>query len=150
MKTIIKLAPLWATILMLSVPSHSTELVYTPINPSFGGSPLNGSFLLGKAQAQNKHRAEVRERSYAERFQESLERAYINRLVREVSDLAFGETCDAATDPSCEPSLFNQDSIFVSGDYQIQIITSNSDSITVQITHNVTGEVTVIEVPRFG
>ena len=83
-------------------------------------------------------------------MQESLERAYINRLVREVSDLAFGETCDAAADPNCEPSLFNQDSIFVSGDYQIQIITSNTDSNTVQITHNVTGEVTVIEVPRFG
>jgi hypothetical protein len=31
----------------------ATELVYTPINPSFGGNPLNGQFLLGIAQAQN-------------------------------------------------------------------------------------------------
>ena len=31
----------------------ATELVYTPINPSFGGNPANGQFLRGIAQAQN-------------------------------------------------------------------------------------------------
>jgi curli production assembly/transport component CsgF len=28
-------------------------LIYTPINPSFGGNPLNGPTLLSQAQAQN-------------------------------------------------------------------------------------------------
>jgi len=129
---------------------NASELVYTPINPSFGGNPLNGSFLMGKAQAQNKHKAPINQKSYAEKFQESLERAYINKMVREITDLAFGETCDAAADPDCQPSVFNEDSIFMSGDYQIQIITSGSDSITVQITNTLTGEVTIVEVPRFG
>ncbi|MBT1062565.1 curli production assembly protein CsgF [Bowmanella sp. Y26] len=126
------------------IASHSiaTELVYTPINPSFGGNPLNGSLLMGKAQAQNKHKDHIEERSYAEKFQESLERAYINKMVREITDLAFGEDVD--------DSVFNQDSVFVSGDYEIQILTSNSDSITVQITHLLNGEITVIEVPKFG
>lgn len=32
---------------------HASELVYQPINPSFGGSPLNGPVLLNSAQAQN-------------------------------------------------------------------------------------------------
>jgi len=137
--------------LVLSISSSSaSELVYTPINPSFGGSALNGSFLLGKAQAQNKHKAKISQKSYAEKFQESLERAYINKMVREITDLAFGETCDVTSDPNCEPSVFNEDSIFTSGDYQIEIITSNSDSITVQITNSITGEITIIEVPRFG
>jgi curli production assembly/transport component CsgF len=27
-------------------------LVYHPVNPTFGGNPLNGSFLLSTAQAQ--------------------------------------------------------------------------------------------------
>ncbi|MBN7818637.1 curli assembly protein CsgF [Bowmanella yangjiangensis] len=126
------------------IASHSiaTELVYTPINPSFGGNPLNGSLLMGKAQAQNKHKDHIEERSYAEKFQESLERAYINKMVREITDLAFGEDVD--------DSVFNKDSVFVSGDYEIQILTSNSDSITVQITHLLNGEITVIEVPKFG
>ena len=42
--------------LSLSAYAMSSELVYTPINPSFGGSALNGSFLLSKAQAQNQRR----------------------------------------------------------------------------------------------
>jgi len=130
----------------------ASELVYKPINPSFGGNPMNGSFLLGKAQAQNKHKASISKKSYAEKFKESLERAYINKMVREITELAFGETCKAGTD-GCDPkdqSIFASDSIFTSGAYEIQIITSNNDSITVQITHSVTGEVTIIEVPRFG
>jgi len=39
--------------LLLSAGASATELVYTPVNPSFGGSPLNGAWLLGNAQAQN-------------------------------------------------------------------------------------------------
>ncbi|MFT5757256.1 MAG: curli production assembly/transport component CsgF [Alteromonadaceae bacterium] len=126
----------------------ASELVYTPINPSFGGNPMNGSFLLGKAQTQNKHKESLSKKSYAEKFKESLERAYINKMVREITDIAFRENCDSLG--SCESSIFDGDSIFTSGAYEIQIITSNSDSITVQITHSVTGEVTIIEVPRFG
>ena len=130
--------------------TNASELVYRPINPSFGGNPLNGNFLLGKAQAQNKYKAKLNRKSYAEKFKESLERAYISKMVREITDLAFGDTCDVATDTECEPSIFSEDSIFTSGDYVIEIITSNSDSITVQITNSLTGEVTIIEIPRFG
>ena len=138
----IKKIILSSSVLLFSTYTISTELVYTPINPSFGGSPLNGSMLLNKAQSHNKHKAPINEKSFAEKFQDSLERAYINRMVREITDLAFGEGVD--------DSLFNQDSIFASGDYEIQILTSGSDAITVQITNTITGEVVVIEVPRFG
>lgn len=120
----------------------ATELVYTPINPSFGGNPLNGSFLLSKAQSQNKHREIRPKKTYAENFQESLQRAYLNKLVREITGLAFGEE-DAN-------GLFKNNSTFVSGNHQIKIITDNSDSITVQITDITTNEVTIIEIPRFG
>ncbi len=30
-------------------------LTYTPTNPSFGGNPLNGTFLLNQAQSQNQY-----------------------------------------------------------------------------------------------
>ena len=131
------------TILVLLFPLSisATELVYTPINPSFGGSPLNASMLLNKAQAQNKHKAPIIEQSYAEKFQDSLERTYLNRMVREITDIAFGEDIDE--------SIFNQDSIFLSGDYEIQVITSTVDSITVRITNTTDNSVVVIEVPRF-
>lgn len=33
----------------------ATNLVYAPVNPAFGGSPINGSVLLNNANAQNRH-----------------------------------------------------------------------------------------------
>ncbi|WP_213608401.1 curli assembly protein CsgF [Pseudoalteromonas sp.] len=122
--------------------ASATELVYTPINPSFGGNPLNANMLLSKAQAQNKHKAPVIEKGYAEQFQTSLERTYLNRMVREITDIAFGE--------NVEDSIFNQDSMFMSGDHQIEVITSTTDSITVKITNIIDGSIVIIEVPRFG
>ncbi|MBH0027927.1 curli production assembly protein CsgF [Pseudoalteromonas sp. SWN29] len=129
-------------ITILSFSSQATEIIYTPINPSFGGNPLNANMLLSKAQAQNKHKAPVIEKGYAEQFQDSLERTYLNRMVREITDMAFGE--------DVEDSIFNQDSIFMSGDYQIEVITSTTDSITVKITNILDDSVVIIEVPRFG
>jgi curli production assembly/transport component CsgF len=48
---IISLATLFATI-GLSGQALAQDLVYTPVNPSFGGNPLNSSHLLGLANAQ--------------------------------------------------------------------------------------------------
>lgn len=129
-------------IITLSFSASATELIYTPINPSFGGNPLNANMLLSKAQAQNKHKAPVIEKDYAEQFQDSLQRTYLNRMVREITNMAFGE--------DSEDSIFNQDSIFMSGDYQIEVITSTTDTITVKITNMLDGTIVVIEVPRFG
>ncbi len=126
----------------LSFSVSATEIIYTPINPSFGGNPLNANMLLSKAQAQNKHKAPVVEKGYADQFKDSLERTYLNRMVREITDMAFGE--------NIEDSIFNQDSIFMSGDYQIEVITSTTDTITVRITNVIDDSVVVIEVPRFG
>lgn len=129
-------------IITLSFSASATELIYTPINPSLGGNPLNANMLLSKAQAQNKHKAPVIERDYAEQFQDSLQRTYLNRMVREITNMAFGE--------DSEDSIFNQDSIFMSGDYQIEVITSTTDTITVKITNMLDGTIVIIEVPRFG
>jgi curli production assembly/transport component CsgF len=30
----------------------ASQLVYTPVNPTFGGNPLNGSYLLSVGQSQ--------------------------------------------------------------------------------------------------
>jgi curli production assembly/transport component CsgF len=136
-------------VLIASSNLSASELIYTPISPSFGGSPLNGSFLLNKANSQNTHTASTAERSYGDRLQESLERAYINRIVREITSLAFGEQeFDANGNPI--PSIFDETSLFVSGDFQISLLTSNPDSLIVEITNIITGEVTIIEIPRFG
>lgn len=41
------------TLLGAPILAQAGELVYTPVNPNFGGSPLNGSFLLNEATSNN-------------------------------------------------------------------------------------------------
>jgi len=36
----------------MMVPASAGQLVYQPTNPTFGGNPLNGTFLLSTAQTQ--------------------------------------------------------------------------------------------------
>jgi curli production assembly/transport component CsgF len=125
----------------LSQYALGSELVYTPINPSFGGSPLNGSFLLSKAQGQNKHKATPNIKSFEEKVSDALERATLSDIVRKYKDTVLGEN-SGTTNP--------EDSTFISGDYQIDILSSNSDYITIQITDLLTDKVTIIEIPKYG
>ena len=41
-----------ALVVSASAPTVASELVYHPVNPTFGGNPLNGTPLLSQAQAQ--------------------------------------------------------------------------------------------------
>src|SRR5690554_5276009 len=71
-----------------TVSAGATELVYFPLNPSFGGNPLNGPVLLNSAITTNKHKAPdidsdrlgIEQRTPLQNFQESLERSILNRL----------------------------------------------------------------------
>ena len=70
--------------------SWGTELVYYPINPSFGGNPLNGPILMHSAEAQNKHKdpdmdrgrltPEIEQPSALDNFNRMLENSILNRL----------------------------------------------------------------------
>jgi len=132
------------SVVVFSTSSLASQLVYQPINPTFGGNPMNASMLMSKAQAQNKHKEKRPEKSYADKFQESLERSVMNKLIRQITDYANGEL-----DEDGNP-IFLEDQLFSSGDYIIEVIISNPDSLTVQLTNTDTGEITIIEIPRFG
>ena len=79
-------------------PSAASELVYYPLNPSFGGSPLNGPVLLNSAQAQNKYtdpssssaRSPLTPKTPLEQFNETLERSILNRLAANASAAISG------------------------------------------------------------
>ncbi|MGL5045668.1 MAG: curli assembly protein CsgF [Plesiomonas sp.] len=49
-------ALLAAPVLLFSALAHSSPLIYQPVNPNFGGNPLNGSYLMSNAQAQNSYK----------------------------------------------------------------------------------------------
>lgn len=80
-------------------PAAATELVYFPLNPSFGGSPLNGPVLLNSALATNKHTDPAADedlygssqQSPLQIFQDTLERSILGRLAASATSRIVGE-----------------------------------------------------------
>ncbi|MBU2113308.1 MAG: curli assembly protein CsgF [Gammaproteobacteria bacterium] len=110
----------------------ATELVYTPISPSFGGNPLNGNFLLQKAQSQNAHKADSSQLSFVDKFRDALERNIINSLTRRIAD---GEIVEG---------------VYNTGEYLIEVSNGTDGSVIVNITNLETGEITIITIPAVG
>jgi curli production assembly/transport component CsgF len=111
---------------------QATELVYTPINPSFGGNPLNGTWLLNNAQAQNdyddpdlKDRTTVAGTSALERFTSQLQSRLLGQLLDNIST---GNTGSLSTDA-----------------FIVDVI-DDSGALTINVTDRVTGEVSEIQV----
>ena len=112
---------------------QATELVYTPINPSFGGNPLNGTWLLNNAQAQNDYDdPDLKDRASAfsgttalERFSNQLESRMLSQLLDNISN---GSTGSMATDA-----------------FLIDVI-DDSGALSIKVTDRVTGEISIIEV----
>ncbi|WP_153915416.1 curli assembly protein CsgF [Shewanella sp. TC10] len=117
--------------LMFSANTVATQLVYTPVNPAFGGSYLNGQYLLNNAIAQNDHTPDVSGSSgyvaptALERLASSLESRLMTQLF---NDAANGNEGYLKTD-----------------DFEINVVNEDG-TLLVHITDVLTGETTVIEV----
>ena len=112
-----------------------SELVYTPINPSFGGNPFNGEWLLNQAQAQNRFEEERREP--LEDFEDMLTRQILYRMASSIVEETFGEYGEAL-----------QPGHYEIGNYHINISTDGV-VVTVVIVDIVTGDTTTVEVPYY-
>jgi len=83
---------------LLGGPADASELVYTPINPSFGGNPFNSAHLIGLAEMQNQYRgsasplARPTTQSQADLFVRSLSSRLLSALAGQVTDAIFGDT----------------------------------------------------------
>ncbi|MBC7727956.1 MAG: curli assembly protein CsgF [Microbacteriaceae bacterium] len=83
------LAALLAALLGLAAaPAGATDLVYTPVNPSFGGNPNNAPGLLATAQAQNPYKAPTN--TPLQNFNSSLQQAILSRLTSQSLSYIFG------------------------------------------------------------
>lgn len=111
------------------------DLVYTPINPSFGGNPFNSSHLLGIANAQNKFKDPnaATSGSQADIFARQLQSRLLSALSSQITDAIFGENAQ-------------EHGTVTFGDQTIEW-QRGLDQVTLTITNNVSGEVTTIEVP---
>jgi len=122
-----------ALLTMLVVPAtYASELVYTPVNPSFGGNPLNSGHLIFHASSIKDDepsssafdRQQSRE-SPLQRLASSLESRLISQLL---ADVGNGNTGQLETD-----------------DFYLNIV-DDSGTLLVQIVDKTTGESTEINV----
>ncbi len=117
------------TLMAAALPLQASELIYSPVNPAFGGNPLTGSYLLGTAQAQNDHGSSTgsrfSDRSSLDRFASSLESRLLNQLIGDIGEGNSGT--------------------LVTQDFVVDILDEDG-FLTVVITDLLTNETTEIEV----
>ncbi len=81
--------------MMMSTGVCASSLLYTPVNPSFGGSPLNGNMLLNSAQAQNTIKdpdLEDDEENALDDFNDRLQRSLLSRLTSSIASNFVDDT----------------------------------------------------------
>lgn len=114
--------------------ASAQEMVYKPINPSFGGDPFNSSHLLSIANAQNDYKAPAASSSSAtDLFIRQLQSRLLSSLASQVSDAIFGEN--------------PQDSGTVVFGDQVISFERGLESVQLVIVDNATGSRTEIEIP---
>ena len=122
---------------MQAMPALAQDMVYEPIDPSFGGNPFNSAHLLGVANAQNDYKdPDARNsNSQADIFARQLQSRLLSALSSQIVDAIFGDN--------------PQESGTISfGGQTIQFFRDLS-SVTLIIRNDETGEETRIVVPLF-
>lgn len=109
----------------------ASELIYTPVSPSFGGHPLNSGHLFNTANAINDYSGPERdygfeEQSALERLTSSLESRLISQILSDASD---GKTGQLITD-----------------DFTVNVVEGDNGALLIHLVDNKTGESSTIQV----
>lgn len=126
----------------LALPAWATDLVYRPVNPSFGGDPLNGPHLLNIANAQNRFKdpeasttSPFGSQSSLQQFTDTLQRSILSRIASAVS----GNVVDA--NGNLIPGTVTIGNITVT-------VVDLGTTLRITTLDGSTGQSTVFEVPK--
>lgn len=122
--------------LMITVPASAlaSPLIYTPVNPDFGGNPLNSSELLGVANAINKFQAPVaRAQTPSQQFVQQLQSELLAGLAQNVVQAIFG--------PNAQ-----QSGQLTFSDQTVSFVRTLSE-VDIDVLNNTTGQTTHIAIP---
>ena len=131
--------------LMPTSVATATELVWVPLNPSFGGPVYNATWLMASAQAQNKLVEKAKPYTptttdvFAD-FERRLSSQILYTLSRKIVNEAFGEE---GLLPEGE-----MEAQYTVGGLNVDI-TTDLVQIKVTLTDILTGNTTTVEVPYF-
>ncbi|WP_086981387.1 curli assembly protein CsgF [Vibrio aphrogenes] len=107
----------------------ATELIYQPVNPSFGGNPYNGTHLLNIANAINQYEPDDElGLTAADRLQTTLQSRLLNNLLDDVSS-GKSDGGQLETD-----------------DFILNVVDDGNGGLTLNIYDKVTGESSIIQV----
>lgn len=135
------------------LPVQAGELTQNFVNPDFGGNPINGSYLLSNASAQNNYSAPVKTTTptpgtttgaanatpnTAQQFAAQVDRLVMSALASRLVNQAFG--AGAGTGP--ENQTIN------TGINTISVEATDSGT-TVTVVDNASGGRSVISIPNF-
>lgn len=131
-----------SVLITLPAPLWASGMVYTPVNPSFGGNPNNGSVLMQSAENQNRLTdPNATSTSYRttplEDFKTSLQRQVLSRISQKLLQEAFGTDASLA-----------EGGTLTTDDYTLEIDNSGSSAIIVNITQPGQSGVTTITIPK--
>lgn len=96
------LALVLSTLLLVPAPAHASDVVYRPVNPSFGGNSLNSNHLMAIANAQNDYKppapptqggsgaTQTPAQAQAAQFLAQLQSRLIASLATQVTEAIFG------------------------------------------------------------
>jgi curli production assembly/transport component CsgF len=135
-----RLSVVFASVMALSAASvQASELVYVPVNPSFGGNPLNGPVLLNQANAQNsftEHSSSAASsaNSTLTQFNSMLQSAILSRVSSAVTSSIVG------TDGKLTPGTVE------TTDFTISIVNLSPGLLQITTTDKTTGQTTSFQI----
>ena len=153
---------------ILPLSSTGAEMVHGYVNPDFGGSPLNGAYLLSNAGAQNTFTAPQSKVSPAsvassgntsttlttgQAFAQKLDTLYLNTLANNLVNNALGSASGTTTPTSGTGTGTNTASsvgtikTFDTGINTVTVDTTNPSATNVTIMTDATGQKTVVTIP---
>lgn len=132
---------LCAMVVMLSpFVLHAQDLIYTPLNPAFGGNPYNYSWLLSSANAQNMYQnnssASLYTNNPLDNFTQSLQNQILSELAQQIVLQKFGNL------------NLSQKGKYDLGNYIINIVPGLS-GINIDVFDKSTGNQSSITIPKY-
>jgi curli production assembly/transport component CsgF len=120
--------------------ASAQDMVYRPLNPSFGGDPFNSGHLLGLADRQNQHQdsgsSPFASRNSTDQFRRQIQSSLLSRVASQISDRILGEDAQ-------DSGRFRIDTTEIS-------FQRLDGVILIDILDNLTGGTTTIEIPDPG
>jgi curli production assembly/transport component CsgF len=115
------------------------DFIYTPLDPAFGGSYLNYSWLMSSAKAQNPYQATSTfgfNQNPLDNFKQSLQRQVLSGLTQQILRKRFGKIS------------LQKPNNYQFGEFSISIL-PESNGINININDNSTGQQTTVTIPKF-